>query len=389
MKKIMVSLLLVGIFAAAYSQSSGIAFEQGSWEEVRKKALSEKKLIFADFYTEWCGPCLTMSEEVFPLSGVGEFYNTHFVNVKVDAEKGEGKLLGEKYQVVSYPTFLFIDPQGGEIVHRSSSRQEAATFLFTGRSAIMPELRSLYLEKEYAEGNRSRKLLGNYLDYLASVYQREKVKQLAAEYAALPDFSLKRPEDWTVFVKHIAGIDNSSMRSVMENKKSYTDLYGEKEVDGKLFQEFNLSLDMEALQAAPDFRGKAFLLLKNQAEKHLRNKEYEAAIPLLDSMMAEPGEFNEELCHYLKFSARSVLYGEYPDFWLKKCAEMAQYVAYNSYHRQDAGIHYDYAVILEKLIRTIPEARKYFPDAIIGKPVNGMKDYSLRSPKLKAKKLKK
>lgn len=88
-------------------------------------------------------------------------------------------------------------------------------------------------------------------------------------------------------------------------------------------------------------------------------------------MMAEPGEFKEELCHHLKFSARSVLYGEHLDFWLKKCAEMTQYTTYNSYHRQDAGIHYDYAVMLEKLIRTMPEARKYFPDAIIGEPVKG------------------
>lgn len=375
---------------AAKAQTGGIRFENSTWQETREKAIKERKLIFADFYTEWCGPCLSMAEEVFPLMEIGNFYNTHFVNVKVDAEKGEGKSLREKYKVASYPTFLFVDPQSGEVVHRSSSRQEAETFLFTGRSAVTPVLRSPYLEKEYTFGNRSRELLGSYMDYLASIYQRDKVNALVKEYIALPDFSLTEKADWQVFVKHAGGIDNPLFQEVLANKKLYTDLYGVEEVEGKLFKEFNLVFDTEVLDKAPDFKGKAFLMKKNKAEQLLRNQEYETAIPLLDELMAEPEGLKEELCRYLKFTARSALYGEHPDFWLRKCAELAQYVAYNSYDRQVAGIHYDYALILEKLIRTVPDAVKYFPASIVEKPLNGVSSYSLRSPKLKQKpKLKK
>lgn len=367
------------------AQQGGIQFEHGSWQEMKERARKENKLIFVDFYTEWCGPCLAMAEEVFPLMEVGNFYNTHFVNVKIDAEKGEGKTLREKYRVVSYPTFLFIDPKSGEIIHRSSSRQDAETFLFTGKSAVTPILRSPYLEKEYTLGNRSRELLGDYMDYLASVYKREQVEKLVQEYIALPDFSLEKPGDWKVFIQHIGGISSSQFREVVRNKGQYVTLFGMEEVDRKLYKEFNFSLDLEALEQAPDFQGKSFLLKKNKAEKYLRNKEYEAAIPLLDALMVDPMDFKEELCHYLKFTARSALYGEHPDFWLKKCAEYAQYVAYNSYNRQDAGIHYDYAMILEKLIRSIPDAEKYFPVSIVKEPAGGIKGYSLRSQKLKQK----
>lgn len=386
-KKVFLFMFIVGLFftLTGFTQDTGIRFEHTNWEKVREKAANEKKLIFADFFTEWCGPCLAMAEDVFPLREVGDFYNTHFVNVKVDAEKGEGKTLREKYKVVSYPTFLFIDPQTGEVVHRSSSRQEAETFLFTGKSAVTPELRSFYLEKEYTLGNRDRQLLKNYLNYLASVYQHEKVTKLAGEYVALPDFSLQNPTDWEVFVRHIRGTENPQFREVTAQREKYIGLYGQDEVDRKLYNEFNLSLEVEKLENAPDFKGKSFLVRKNKAENYLRAKDYASAIPLLDSLMAAPGDFKEELCHYLKFTARSALYGEHPEAWIKKCAELAQYVAYNSDNRQDAGIHYDYAMLLEKLIRAMPEAGHYFPSSIVVQPEYGVKDYSLRSPKLKQK----
>lgn len=380
---------MMGLNGKVKAQHTGIRFEQGSWEEVRKKAQQEEKLIFADFFTEWCGPCLAMAEEVFPQMEVGNFYNSRFVNVKIDAEKGEGKQLREQYQVVSYPTYLFIDPYTEEVVHRSSSRQDAATFLFTGRSAITEGRRLPDLEKEYAAGNRSRELLENYMDYLASVYKREQLLRFVEEYTAIPGFSLKNREDWRVFLRHIEGVDSPQFKELVKNREQFIILYGEEEVDAKLYREFNRSLDTDRLRASPDFKGKAFLLKKNTAEQLLRKKEYAKAIPVLDALMADPGEWKEELCHYLKFTARSALYGEHPDFWLKKCVEMAQYVAYNSNNRQDPGIHYDYALILEKRIRCMPGASEYFPASVVDQPPHGVKNYSLRSPKLKKKPVKK
>lgn len=385
MKRIGIVMVLLLIVVGVRAQEGGIKFETGSWQELREKAIRENKLIFVDFYTEWCGPCLAMAEEVFPLLEVGNFYNSRFVNVKIDAEKGEGKTLREKYKVVSYPTFLFIDARSGEVVHRSSSRQEKETFLFTGKSAVTPALRSPYLEKEYQLGNREPELLVSYMDYLASVYQREKVQELVKVYTGRPEFTLKNRDDWKVFVKHIGGTGNPQFSALLKDKEMYVALYGVAEVDGKLYQEFNQNLDTGVLMEAPDFRGKDFLLKKNRAEKYLRARDYESAVPMLDALMAEPGGFKEELCRYLKFTARSVLYGEYPAAWIRKCAELAQYVAYNSDNRQDAGVHYDYAMILEKLIRTVPDAGAYFPASITDKPEKGATEYSLRSSKLKEK----
>lgn len=363
----------------------GIVFDHGTWQEAKQKATKENKLIFVDFFTEWCGPCLGMAEEIFPQMEVGNLYNARFVNLKIDAEKGEGLTLKDRYAIGSYPTYLFIDPQTEEIVHRSSSRQDAATFIFTGQSALNPKMRSPYLEKEYASGNRDRELLLAYMDYLASVYRRDELQKVLAEYTGRKDFALTDSADWNVFVKHINGVDNPQMREVLANKSNFDSQYGIAVVDTKLFKEFNLVMDTKVLQSAPQFRGKDFLLQKNTAETFVRAKEYEKAASVISGLMENPGEFKEELCVYLKFVARSILYGEHTDFWIKQCAGYAQYVAYNTYNRQEPMIHYDYAVILEKLIRRIPDAEKYFPESIVKEPEDRMKGYSMRSPKLKFK----
>ena len=119
------------IFACIYAihlnaQNAGINFLHGTtWAEAVAKAKAENKLIFIDFYTQWCGPCLNMAQTVFSLPTVGYYYNQTFINLKIDAEEGEGVTLAKKYGVRSYPTYAFIDPATEEIVHHSSSRQNS------------------------------------------------------------------------------------------------------------------------------------------------------------------------------------------------------------------------------------------------------------------------
>ena len=101
----------------SYAQSSGISFEHSNWDSAIKKAKSENKLIFLDAYTSWCGPCKALQAKVFPDKKLGEFFNSNFVNVKIDMEEGEGPKIANMYPVRGYPTLFFIDPNTGKIVN--------------------------------------------------------------------------------------------------------------------------------------------------------------------------------------------------------------------------------------------------------------------------------
>ena len=86
MRLLLTFLIVLSLAPSARADGNrGIRFFRGTWQEACRVAAEEGKLVFADFYTRWCGPCLHMAEEVFPLSFVGDFYNEHFVCVKIDA----------------------------------------------------------------------------------------------------------------------------------------------------------------------------------------------------------------------------------------------------------------------------------------------------------------
>ena len=152
------SMISLGVLSA-----QGVRFEEGTWAEIVQKAKTENKIIFMDAYTTWCGPCKMMSRNTFPDAEVGSFFNTNFVNVKMDMEKGEGIALARKYQVVAYPTLLFINPSDGEITHRVAGYHGVPEFLSLGKTASNPAMSLSGMDKKYAAGNRDGDFLYNYM----------------------------------------------------------------------------------------------------------------------------------------------------------------------------------------------------------------------------------
>ena len=79
----------------AFAQT-GVDFQHLTFDEALAKAKAEKKLVFVDCYTTWCGPCKMMTTKIFPMKEAGEFFNPRFVCVKFDMEQGEWKELKNK-----------------------------------------------------------------------------------------------------------------------------------------------------------------------------------------------------------------------------------------------------------------------------------------------------
>lgn len=95
-----------------HANGEGIKFFEGTFAQALAKAKAEKKLIFLDAYTSWCGPCKAMQARTFPDKKLGEYFNQKFVSIKIDMEEGEGPGLSDTYGVTAYPTLFFIDANG-------------------------------------------------------------------------------------------------------------------------------------------------------------------------------------------------------------------------------------------------------------------------------------
>lgn len=160
MKQFLTGLLIFASLQYALAED-GIHFFKGTIAEAQELAAKEHKIIFMDAYTSWCGPCKRMSKDVFSDAAVGKFFNKHFINIKVDMEKGEGPRLAGKYRVNSYPTLLFLDEKG-EVVHAAKGGRPSDQFLGLGKIALGKNDKSAEYEKQYEEGKRDPVFLRAY-----------------------------------------------------------------------------------------------------------------------------------------------------------------------------------------------------------------------------------
>lgn len=157
MKKLsIVSALFIGAFALA----QGIKFEESNFTAVLAKAKKENKLVFIDAYTTWCGPCKLMAKNIFPQKTVGDYYNSHFINAKIDMEKGEGIEIAKKYNVKAFPTYLFVDGNG-ELVHRTLGYVEENDFIQFAKDAGDPGKRLTALKQKFEDGEKDPEFLKN------------------------------------------------------------------------------------------------------------------------------------------------------------------------------------------------------------------------------------
>ncbi len=97
------------IKTAATAAEPGIRFIEADWNKAVAEAKKQKKMIFVDAYTSWCGPCRMLKQNTFTDKAAGEFFNKNFINIALDMEKGDGLAFAAKYQIAAYPTLLIMD----------------------------------------------------------------------------------------------------------------------------------------------------------------------------------------------------------------------------------------------------------------------------------------
>ena len=220
----MMSISTVSLFAQA---GEGMTFHKGTWAAALETAAKENKLVFLDAYTTWCGPCKKMSKETFTQAEVGEYFNKNFINVKMDMEKGEGIGLAQTFNVMVYPTLLFVSPDGA-IVHRSAGFHTTPQFLELGAIANDPSKRMSAMDDRYKGGDRDPDFLLNYAMTKYEV-QDGSHEGIAEEY-------MNTQKDWgteenmKIIFNFVSSPDSKLFQYILDNKNAFNTLLGESKV---------------------------------------------------------------------------------------------------------------------------------------------------------------
>ena len=227
-------LLLIALWCGSVSlpaQEKGIDFRIEPWEEVLKLAKYEKKIVFLDAFTSWCGPCKLMAKEVFSSEKVGAFFNENFINAQIDMEKGEGLELARRYDVQAYPTLLFVS-SGGGLLHRASGYLDIEELIGLGENALDPEKRFSTMDQKFRDGNRNPTFLREYLyaSYLAMHGNHAEVARAYLETQA--DWST--PENLEVIFLFADRANGKMFDYLLEHKKLFEKTFSKESVLRKI-----------------------------------------------------------------------------------------------------------------------------------------------------------
>lgn len=157
MKKVLTTLFVCAMGLTAFAQTD---FRSISFDEALKVAKKENKLVFIDFYTDWCGPCKKMARDVFPQKIVGDYMNAKFVNLKFNAEQ-EGKELAARYKVSAYPTFIVLDTEGKVLTELKGS-MDGQAFIQKLGGQLNPNMTPERMAERYKSGERTPELVNAY-----------------------------------------------------------------------------------------------------------------------------------------------------------------------------------------------------------------------------------
>ena len=226
--KYLFSLLLIFGFTISYAQ--GIEFFKGSWEEALVKADQEDKLIFVDAYAKWCGPCKRMAKNVFTQAAVGEYFNSNFINMKLDMEEAESDEFKKSFKVSAYPTLFFIDGKEN-LVKRAVGGKSVQLLLQLGKDVIKSYDRSGDYAEKYESGDRSYDLV---LAYVKALNKADKPSQKIANDFIRENPSLSNNELSTLLYESLVAADSRIFDLFVENRSQIEALYSKEKVDEKI-----------------------------------------------------------------------------------------------------------------------------------------------------------
>lgn len=205
----------------AFSSQAQIRFEHTTLAEAVIKAKKEHKPLFVDVYAEWCGPCKRMAATAFVDPALSEFYNKHFINVKIDGEKGDGPAIMQQYGITAFPTLLYLDADAN-LTRKMVGMMDVSGLTQRGNEAIHPETTPIYIaRKQYYASQLTDADMRTYISAMIADQSDSLSMFTQAYYNVHTNLDMADEIDFYVFYQHENDITKPNSVHFLENPAEY------------------------------------------------------------------------------------------------------------------------------------------------------------------------
>lgn len=176
-------------------------FRQVTYSEALSLAKEEHKDVFIDFYTDWCAPCKRMGKVVFPQKKLGDYMNSRYVCLQLNAEK-EGKQLAKQFDVNAYPTFVVVDTCGKNLF-KLVGAMEADMLINSIEENTNPELSEKRINERYQANERTPRVVEFYIGNLMRNGKYTEGRKVIENYfSSLPAEQRLQKENLYLFLRY-------------------------------------------------------------------------------------------------------------------------------------------------------------------------------------------
>lgn len=235
MPKWLPSFLLVLVSATvAVAQSGGTLFSPAGYDVVLGQARQSNRPVFVKIYLDGCPHC-TSIDSLLASSRVGDFYNRHFLNVKIEANSDASKNLQTRYGITypEFPLFLFFSPQGTlehiATPHRVPDLIDSENALIDhGADALDPGRRASGYAPAFARGRRDPDFLIHYGKYAKTRRDTTALEQISAAFEQQLSTGSERESALGFYVlkQYVRRFDSALSRYFFEHLDTFRSSFG-------------------------------------------------------------------------------------------------------------------------------------------------------------------
>lgn len=197
---------------------------QQAWEQALADAKSDGKLVFIDFYTDWCGWCKRMDQDTYADPNVASYYNQAFINIKVDAEKGFGPNLAQTFEVSGFPYFAFVNDKGSLNSSTSGYRKPDA-FIQFAKMAVKSENEWSAQVKSWESGSMTTSELTKFTLAADKRNENELANAAFDKYFFMTSDEQKQTKEGFELISSFGYvIDSDAQNYLFKYKQAYTSL---------------------------------------------------------------------------------------------------------------------------------------------------------------------